>query len=362
MNKCIVVTNPMIAANKSAEVTLSKFLRVIAPAYGEISVVGGNVKVEKDLSNIVIRSFEIKRSPNKIKRLLDILRLQCSISTFLRKDISENEHIYFWVADKMLLPFWMAKMKKADIRYFIYGNVLKEGTPRLFTKLSGKLIAYMANHADSVCVESPSVINEWNGVIKNKSVRAIHLYTEIGELNPIENRENIVGMLCRLTEGKHVLDSIQAFHEYHKTHPDYKLEIIGSGRQEIECRKKIAVLHAEDYIRLLGWVEHTAVIDKTKKWKYLLFPTDTEGMPNSVLEMMGQGIPAIASPAGGIRDIIKDGFNGWILQSTAKNDILQGLEKAIPCDSYLKIAIEAQRSISEGFVLEAAQKNAMQNM
>ena len=47
MNKkeIIVVTNPMIAANRSAEVTLSKFLRVIKPSVESIQVIGGNLSV-----------------------------------------------------------------------------------------------------------------------------------------------------------------------------------------------------------------------------------------------------------------------------------------------------------------------------
>ena len=48
MNKkeIIVVTNPMIAANRSAEVTLSKFLRVIKPSVNQIKFIGGNLSIE----------------------------------------------------------------------------------------------------------------------------------------------------------------------------------------------------------------------------------------------------------------------------------------------------------------------------
>ena len=66
MNKkeIIVVTNPMIAANRSAEVTLSKFLRVIKPSVESIQVIGGNLSVENDLNDIQLISFPITRHPN----------------------------------------------------------------------------------------------------------------------------------------------------------------------------------------------------------------------------------------------------------------------------------------------------------
>ena len=61
MSKTFVITNPMIAANKSAEVTLSKFLRVISTKDAEIIVIGGNVTVESDLSDVrLISEYRIE--------------------------------------------------------------------------------------------------------------------------------------------------------------------------------------------------------------------------------------------------------------------------------------------------------------
>ena len=78
MNKkeIIVVTNPMIAANRSAEVTLSKFLRVIKPSVESIQVIGGYLSVENDLNDIQLISFPITRHPNKFKRMLSIIGVQ----------------------------------------------------------------------------------------------------------------------------------------------------------------------------------------------------------------------------------------------------------------------------------------------
>lgn len=51
--------------------------------------------------------------------------------------------------------------------------------------------------------------------------------------------------------------------EYEKEMPEFRLR-----------------LQAKDYISFLGWVDHSELQNKVKNWKYLLFPTDTEGMPN----------------------------------------------------------------------------------
>ena len=148
MKNVVVITNPMIAANKSAEVTLSKFLRVIKPSVDQIQVIGGNLSVEKDLKDIELISFPIVRHPNKLKRMLSVIGIQLKMMKSIISHGKKNQPIYFWIADKMILPYFAAKLKKMEVNYFIYGNVEKEGVKSKFTELSGRLIRYMASHAE----------------------------------------------------------------------------------------------------------------------------------------------------------------------------------------------------------------------
>lgn len=359
MNKkeIIVVTNPMIAANRSAEVTLSKFLRVIKPSVESIQVIGGNLSVESDLNDIQLISFPIVRHPNKFKRMLSIIGVQLKMMGAIIRIGQKGQPAYFWIADKMILPYFAAKMKRMEVNYFIYGNVEKEGIQSRFTALSGKMIRYMASNADYVCMESPSVKSEWRG-LKAKNEKIIHLYTDVLEKPTFEHRQRVIGMVCRLTPGKHIVESIEAMQEVHKKYPEWKLEIIGSGKQQQECEERIKRLNAEAYVDMLGWVEHSDLQKYTQKWKYLLFPTDTEGMPNGLIEMMGCGIPAIASAVGGIADIIQDSKNGFILRDCTADAISKGIEKAVctPENKYHDMSKMAYTTITDEFTLCAAQK------
>lgn len=360
MNKkeIIVVTNPMIAANRSAEVTLSKFLRVIKPSVESIQVIGGNLSVENDLNDIQLISFPITRHPNKFKRMLSIIGVQLKMMGAVIRIGQKGQPAYFWIADKMILPYFAAKMKGMEVNYFIYGNVEKEGKKGKLTEFSGRIIRYMASHADCVCMESPSVENEWPSLeIKQKKI--IHLYTDTIIEPVFQNRNNIFGMVCRLTPGKRVVECIQAMSEIHNLHPNWKLEIIGSGRQQQECENLVDELKAKEYISLLGWVEHSDLQDKVNKWKYLLFPTDTEGLPNGLIEMMGYGIPAIASPVGGISDVICS-TNGFLLCGNTDLILKEKMEKviAISENEYIQIARNAYETISKEYTLPAAQAQA----
>ncbi len=361
--RAFVITNPMIAENRSSEVTLSKFLRVIKPCYDNLTVIGGNLSVESDLNDVELVSFDINRSPNKVKRLIDIVKVQFKMCSAVKCNIKAGDTVFFWIGDKMLLPYLTLKRRKAQINYFIMGNVVKEGKASKFTQLSSKLIRYMATNADYVCMESKSVIDEWPGLAV-KNTRVLHLYTNDIEMSPLESRDNILGMVCRLTAGKHVLECIKAMAQLHKRYPNWKLEIIGSGKQREDCEKLIEELDAGDYVSLLGWVEHDEILEMSKKWKYLLFPTDTEGMPNGLIEMMGKGVPALASPVGGIKDIVQDGKNGFVLQTPTVESIMQGIVRMIDENEndYKCICEEAYQTILKEFSLVGAIERARQEL
>lgn len=358
-NEILVVTNPMIAANRSAEVTLSKFLRVISPSVDGVKVIGGSLRVESGLDNVELISFPIRRHPRKLGRIAAVLQVQCRQAGAVLRLGKRGQPVYFWIADKMLLPYLAARARGMEVNYFLYGNVEKEGRRSPWTALSGKLIRYMASHADWLCMESPGVRKEWPG-LEGKGEKIIHLYTGVNAGPDGSARGPMLGMVCRLTPGKHITESIRAMVEIHQSHPEWRLEIIGSGRQEAECRSLIRELDAGGYIALQGWVEHDQLYSRVKGWKYLLFPTDTEGMPNGLVEMMGWGIPAIASPAGGISDLIQDGENGMLLPGCSVEEIRQGIERGIrtPEPVYREMAKKAHAAIQSGFTLEAAQKAA----
>lgn len=360
---CIVVTNPMIAANRSSEVTLSKFLRVLKPSYSRIIVIGGNLRVEQDLNDVELISFDIIRSASRFKRMLDILWVQCRMYRELLTLVRKGTPVFFWIADKMFLPYLAAKQKAGRLYYFIYGNMAKEGQAGFFARLSAILLRYMAEHADHLCMESLSVCKEWPG-LRGNAPRVLHLYVDEIEMNPLGKREKVLGMICRLTEGKHVLECISAMQSLHEDYPHWRLEIIGSGRQQEECEALIRELEAEEYISLLGWVEHEQIVHCSRMWSWLLFPTDTEGLPNSLLEMMGRGIPALASPVGGIRDLVQNEVNGFYLSDTTPEEIARGIRHIFSLDekAYESCCRSAYVRIASGYTLTGAAENAKEEL
>lgn len=117
--------------------------------------------------------------------------------------------------------------------------------------------------------------------------------------------------LARIEKEKGIFDTIEACDLLIQQGYSIRLLIAGSGRAEKEVLEKIK---NNEYIEFLGYVSGE---DKSRTYiesDLYVLPSYTEGMPNSVLEAMAFGLPVIVTPVGGLKDIIKEGVNGYFVQ------------------------------------------------
>ncbi len=354
MADCVVFMNPV--PSKAPQISAFKFLKVIRPSFDNISIVSSSLD---DTPDAKVINIKYKKQGNKILRVLNFVWFQLKAFFKSYATLKKGDVAFFWVGDKMFSSMLACKLKRVKTHFFLYGMTSLENASKkaMNTKKSQD---YLARKADFVCAESKSVLLD-RGIQISDKVKLIHLYVD--DFLPSENRENKVGMLCRLASGKCVLESIEGFHEFHKTHPSFVLDIAGDGILYDECKKLIEKLRAEEYIRLHGWVLHSELEKFMPQWKLLLFPTKTEGMPNSVLESMSRKIPALCSPVGGLKDLIKDKENGYVLKCDTKEEIAKSLCDIFDDDEKLQIISDnAKNTIHKQFTLEKAQENFKSQM
>lgn len=354
MADAVVFMNPV--PSKAPQISAFKFLKVIAPSFEKVSIVSASLDSTPDAKVCNVR---YKKQGNKILRILNFIWFQIKTFFVSMRELKKGDYAFFWVGDKMFSSMLACKLKRAKTYFFLYGITSLENASKkaLNTKKSQD---YLAQKADVICAESKTVLTD-RGIDLTDKTKIIHLYVDDFKNN--SERINKVGMLCRLASGKCVLESIEGFSRFHESHPEYSLDIVGDGILFDECKALVEKLDAESFITLHGWVLHEELFKFMPGWKLLLFPTKTEGMPNSVLESMSLSVPALCSPVGGLKDIIIHNDNGYVLESDTPKVIADKLSEIFDNEQLLKTVSEnAKKTIDNKFTLEKARENFVGQM
>ena len=142
-------------------------------------------------------------------------------------------------------------------------------------------------------------------------------------------REKSIVAVGRVDENKNHEMLIRAFSRIAREFPDYRLIIYGDG----DCRNKLAELAVElrlsERILLPGSVENVA--DVIYKSRVFVLSSNTEGVPNTLIEAMLMGLTVIATdcPCGGPADLIQNGYNGILTPVRNIDKMTENLQKIL---------------------------------
>lgn len=104
----------------------------------------------------------------------------------------------------------------------------------------------------------------------------------------------------------------EAFVQICQRYPESNLTIVGSKVDDNEVYASFPP-HFRKNIKVHRSIPHSNLAREYKRHKIMIFPTLFEGFPQVVLEGMAAGLAVVASPVGGIRDIIRDKENGILV-------------------------------------------------
>lgn len=121
----------------------------------------------------------------------------------------------------------------------------------------------------------------------------------------------------RYTDVKNHLALMQAVVEIHRQEPDIELNLYGAGELKENIDVFIRENHAESYIFNNGLSDN--IKEKLAASDIFVLPSKYEGMPMTIIEAMGAGLPIVASNVGGIPDMIDDGIDGLICGTDAES-------------------------------------------
>jgi glycosyltransferase involved in cell wall biosynthesis len=134
--------------------------------------------------------------------------------------------------------------------------------------------------------------------------------------------------------------------------PDsWQLRVAGSlsmdSRYVHAIRKQIAQAGLSDRVKLLGVVPNVEMPALLAKSHVLVVPSYYEAFAIAYLEAMGFGLPVIASTAGGARELITDGLEGYLIQPGDTGTLARSLQEITEDrERLLRMSVAAYNRIS----------------
>jgi N-acetyl-alpha-D-glucosaminyl L-malate synthase BshA len=204
----------------------------------------------------------------------------------------------------------------------------------MVTTLHGTDITLVGNHpfykpAVSFSINKSDVVTSVSQSLKDDTYRLFDVtndiivipnFIELSRENTQENNpcqrslmastnERIVTHISNFRKVKRIEDVVKIFFEIQKEVPS-KLMMVGEGPEKEQAEYLCQQLGIQHKVIFFG---NSNEIDKILCFSDLfLLPSETESFGLAALEAMACGVPVISSNSGGLPEVNKDGFSGYL--------------------------------------------------
>lgn len=121
----------------------------------------------------------------------------------------------------------------------------------------------------------------------------------------------------RFSEQKNHKNLLEGFRLFHAAHPDSTLWLVGEGNGKAAAEQWVKDNYLSECVAFLGLRED--VFPLLAQADLFLLPSLWEGAPMTLIEAMAAGLPVIASPVGGVPDMLTDGETGLFCGTDASS-------------------------------------------
>lgn len=342
MKVCMIVQSPMVKGGIAAVVNGYR---------------GSRLEEEFDITYI-----ESYKDGGKLTKLIKAIQGYLLFIKTLLGDKPDLVHIHssFGPSFYRKLPFiYMASWFGIPIINHIHGadfdaffmNADKK-KQKLIKKVYGKcdkLIALSAEWKErlSLIVPESKIV-----IIENYSIVHEEAFNEKMK-RPCNNQVLFLGELGH-RKGGYDIPSVVAI--VAKKIPDVKFILCGSGNESDEkaIKELVKEKSIEKNVEFPGWVRDEKKDEVLCNADIFFLPSYNEGMPMSILDAMGYGLPVVSTNVGGIPKIVHDKENG----ACCEPGDIAGFSKSIVsllCDKKLRdtASVASFDIVKKGYSLEA---------
>jgi glycosyltransferase involved in cell wall biosynthesis len=157
--------------------------------------------------------------------------------------------------------------------------------------------------------------------------------------------------IARFVPQKRIEVLIEAMKRVVARFPAATCVLVGGGFLEGELKAKVRELGLEETVLFAG--ETSDVRPYLAAADAFVLPSEREGLPLVLLEAMALGLPCIAAEAGGNREVIEDGVNGFVVPAGDAPRLAQAIEGLFAApEEMAAMGRAARRTVEDRFDLE----------
>jgi glycosyltransferase involved in cell wall biosynthesis len=351
------------------EIILTNFINILEPLSNDLFVITGTFH-ENIIFNKKIHIKNIKHLIKKESIVFKIFRtilMQLRISFNLIKISKNADIIIFFLGMSLTLPMIFAKLLRKKTILVATGSFQKiaEKTHSkmllgyggfIFSGIAGFSEDIIFHLADQIAVESVSAI-DFIGLNKYRKKISINgaMYMDTDNFKIMKNLKSkkiIIGYIGRLSPEKGVTNFAKAIPLILKQKDNLKFLIGGNGVLFDEIKNELKNNGSYEKVEFTGWIPHDELPDYLNELKLIILPSYSEGLPAIVQEGMACGAVVLATPVGGIPDLIKDGETGFILEDNSPECIAENVIRALEHPNLDEIVKNARKLIENEYSYE----------
>ncbi len=258
---------------------------------------------------------------SRLKAAVDLIRYNISLARFLRE--KQIDVVYANCVRAQMSIGVAGRLAGVPSLLYIKGELINPVIDWLSFLLAKKILFFCEQNRDD---KYPRLVRAYR-----RKIDILKIGLDPFVIAAVENREEnlvreelgidsrlinviVLGQLYR-PKGQHLV--LEALVRIVADFPQVRLYILGDHVLEeyrpyrSELEEFISRNRLEKHVRFTGW--RRDALDVVALMDIMIHPSLAEGFGRAVLEAMALGKPVIASRVGGLREAIKDGQNGFLV-------------------------------------------------
>lgn len=297
--------------------------------------------------NINVKNYSLFNKEISFKKnfLECIYKIRCFIKS--------NDITHLIVVDSIGCIFTIPALMGLNVKHICWEHFNFKNNNGTFLRDWARRFA--VKHCDYVVTLTTDDNTIWKESFKNIKANIVTIPNpnpyEISTSNPLQEH-NIVLAVGRLTEQKGYDLLIQSWEQVCKTVPNWKLQIVGSGEDELTLKEQVRSLKIEDRVEFIPTTKDIAIYYQNAS--VFCLSSRYEGFGMVILEAMAFGLPIVSFDCEvGPRDMVQPGENGLLVPPEDTKKLSDALIDVInlAAEDYVSTSL-ASKTMAKNFSIE----------